>query len=42
MAKSVVDKYEQILSKDPSSTVFVELAKALLQEGEAEQAITAC
>src|SRR5207302_626179 len=33
MAKSMVEKYEQILSADPGSMVFVELAKALLHKG---------
>ncbi len=42
MAKSLVDKYEQILAQDPASTVFVELAKALLEKGEHARAIEVC
>jgi tetratricopeptide (TPR) repeat protein len=42
MSKSMVEKYEQILSADPGSMVFVELAKALLDRGEAPRAIDVC
>ena len=42
MAKSMVEKYEQILSADPGSMVFVELAKALLDRGEPSRAIEIC
>ncbi len=42
MAKSLVEKYEQILAQDPASTVFVELAKALLEKGDNERAIEVC
>ncbi len=39
MAKSMVEKYEQILSADPGSMVFVELAKALIDKGDNGRAI---
>lgn len=42
MTKSLVEKYEQVLSQDPASTVFVELAKALLERGEPDRAIEVC
>ena len=42
MAKSMVEKYEQILSADPGSMVFVELAKALLDRGDSKRAIDVC
>jgi tetratricopeptide (TPR) repeat protein len=42
MAKSMVEKYEQILSADPGSMVFVELAKALLDRGDSKRAIDIC
>ena len=42
MAKSLVEKYEQILSQDPASTVFVELAKALIEKGDNPRAIEVC
>ncbi len=42
MSKSVVEKYEQVLSQDPASTVFVELAKALIERGEHNRAIEVC
>src|SRR5256885_8001126 len=42
MAKSMVEKYDQILSADPGSMVFVELAKALLDRGDSTQAIGVC
>lgn len=42
MAKSLVEKYEQILTQDPASTVFVELAKALIEQGDHQRAISVC
>jgi tetratricopeptide (TPR) repeat protein len=42
MAKSLVERYEQLLAQDPASSVFVELAKALVAKGEAARAITVC
>ena len=42
MSKSLVDRYEQILAEDPASTVFVELAKALIDRGEHGKAIDVC
>ncbi|MBX5483791.1 MAG: tetratricopeptide repeat protein [Myxococcaceae bacterium] len=42
MAKSLVEKYEQILAQDPASTVFVELAKALIERGDNARAIEVC
>ncbi|NMO22391.1 tetratricopeptide repeat protein [Pyxidicoccus fallax] len=42
MAKSMVERYEQLLRQDPTSSVFVELAKALLEKGEAARAIEVC
>lgn len=42
MSKSLVDRYEQILAEDPASTVFVELAKALIDRGEHARAIDVC
>lgn len=42
MSKSMVEKYEQLLSQDPTSTVFVELARAYLDKGENEKAIELC
>jgi tetratricopeptide (TPR) repeat protein len=42
MAKSSVERYEQLLAQDPSSSVFVELAKALLAKGDAARAIQVC
>jgi tetratricopeptide (TPR) repeat protein len=42
MAKSMVEKYEQILSADPGSMVFVELARALVERGEAARAVQVC
>jgi len=33
MAKSLVERYEQLLAQDPASSVFVELAKALIAKG---------
>ena len=42
MAKSSVERYEQLLAQDPSSSVFVELAKALIAKGDAPRAIQVC
>src|SRR6266568_1317630 len=42
MASSIVEKYEQILSADPRSRIFVELAKALVERGEYARAIEVC
>jgi tetratricopeptide (TPR) repeat protein len=42
MAKSLTEKYEQILALDPRSLVFPELAKALLAQGQAERAAEVC
>jgi cellulose synthase operon protein C len=42
MAKSLVEKYEQILNQDPGSMVFVELSKALIDRGEYVRAIDTC
>ncbi|MFY0565211.1 tetratricopeptide repeat protein [Archangium lansingense] len=42
MAKSLVERYEQLLAQDPASSVFVELAKALVAKGEHARAIVVC
>ncbi len=42
MAKSMVERYEQLLRQDPTSSVFVELAKILLEKGDAARAIEVC
>ncbi len=42
MSKSMVEKYEQMLAQDPTSTVFVELARAYLERGDNEKAISLC
>ncbi len=42
MSKPMVEKYEQMLAQDPSSTVFVELARAYLDRGENDRAIQTC
>ncbi len=42
MTKPMVERYEQILAQDPTSTVFVELAKALIERGEHQRAIEVC
>lgn len=42
MAKSSVERYEQLLAQDPTSSVFVELAKALIAKGEYASAISVC
>ncbi|HYH96987.1 tetratricopeptide repeat protein [Hyalangium sp.] len=42
MAKSMVERYEQLLLQDPTSAVFVELAKVHLEKGEHARAIEVC
>lgn len=42
MAKSLVEKFEQILAADPASMVFVELAKSLLDQGDVDRAAGVC
>ena len=42
MGKSMVERYEQLLLQDPSSAVFVELAKVLLEKGEHSRAMEVC
>ncbi|MFZ5441521.1 MAG: tetratricopeptide repeat protein [Myxococcota bacterium] len=42
MSKPMIEKYEQMLAQDPSSTVFVELARAYLDRGDNEKAIVVC
>ncbi len=42
MAKSMVERYEQLLLQDPTSAVFVELAKLLLEQGDEARAIEVC
>ncbi|MBM7118309.1 tetratricopeptide repeat protein [Archangium primigenium] len=42
MAKSLVERYEQLLAQDPASAVFVELAKALIAKGEYARVISVC
>jgi tetratricopeptide (TPR) repeat protein len=42
MAKSMVERYEQLLLQDPTSAVFVELAKVLLEKGDPTRAIEVC
>ena len=42
MAKSSVERYEQLLAQDPASAVFVELAKALISKGEHARVIAVC
>lgn len=39
---SIVEKYEQILKADPKSRIFVELARALLEKGDAARAVEIC
>lgn len=39
---SIIEKYERILQADPRSRIFVELARALLDDGAAERAAEAC
>ncbi|HEX4931973.1 MAG TPA: tetratricopeptide repeat protein, partial [Gemmatimonadaceae bacterium] len=42
MSRPLVERYEQILQQDPTSTVFVELAKALILKGDHARAIEVC
>ena len=42
MPPSIVEKYEQILAADPRSRIFVELAKALVERGDAARAAEVC
>jgi tetratricopeptide (TPR) repeat protein len=42
MSKPMVERYEQILAQDPASTVFVELAKAYIEQGDHARAIDVC
>ncbi len=42
MSKSLVERYEQVLAQDPASTVFVELAKALIERGDHPHAVDVC
>jgi tetratricopeptide (TPR) repeat protein len=42
LAKSLAEKFEQILAADPASMIFLELARALLQMGDATRAIEVC
>ena len=42
MSRNLVERYEQILASDPTSSVFVELAKALLDGGDAAKSIDVC
>lgn len=39
---SIVEKYEQILAADPRSRIFVELARALLDRGDAPRTVQIC
>ncbi len=42
MSKPMLEKYEQMLAQDPTSTVFVELARAYLDRGDNDRAIQTC
>ncbi len=42
MAPTVIEKYRQILAADPRSRIFVELARALLEQGDSRQAMEVC
>jgi tetratricopeptide (TPR) repeat protein len=42
MNPSIVQKYERILQADPRSRIFVELARALLEAGDAQRAAEVC
>ncbi len=42
MAPSIIEKYQQILAADPRSRIFVELARALLDQGDARRAMEVC
>jgi cellulose synthase operon protein C len=42
MAKSLVERYEEILAEDPTSHLFVELANSLVDKGDNARAIAVC
>jgi cellulose synthase operon protein C len=42
LAKSLAEKFEQILAADPASMIFLELARTLLQIGDAARAVDVC
>ena len=42
MPESLVERYEQILAADPTSTLFVELARVLVELGENARAAEVC
>jgi len=42
MAKSLVERYEEILAQDPTSHLFVELANSLVEEGNNARAVAVC
>ena len=42
MAKSLVERYEEILAQDPTSHLFVELANSLVDEGDNARAVAVC
>ncbi len=42
MAKSLVERYEDILAQDPTSHLFVELANALVEQGDNARAVAVC
>jgi len=42
VAPSLIEKYQQILSADPRSRIFVELARALLEQGDCARAAEVC
>lgn len=42
MALPIIEKYQQILAADPRSLIFVELARALLERGDARRAMEVC
>lgn len=42
MPESLVERYEQLLATDPASTLFVELARVLVEQGENARAAEVC
>jgi cellulose synthase operon protein C len=42
VALPIIEKYQQILAADPRSLIFVELARALLERGDARRAMEVC
>src|SRR5450432_416592 len=42
MAKSLVERYEEILAQDPTSHLFVELANSLVEQGDNARAVVVC